>query len=84
MKMYHGTNYTAWEAIQKEGFLWGRKDVYWCGNLMDRVNYLATKQEYATKSDVLLEVDFPTVLKCDNWEYITYKPIPLLLIRRIT
>ncbi len=45
---YHGTTEEAWEEIQKEGVLWGRKDTYnECGSLMSRVTWLARKQQNA-------------------------------------
>ena len=92
MKLYHGTTKEAWEEIQKEKILWGRKNQYWCGNKMDRINWLAVKKEHAGLYDdkgitdrecILLEVDMPEVANHTYWEYVTYKPIPISRIKRI-
>jgi len=92
MIFYHGTTKKAWKEIQEEGALWGRKDQYWCGNKMSRINWLATKKEDAgiydehgvtNTSCVILEIDLPEVKRHDYWEYVTYDPIPISRIRRI-
>jgi len=92
MNLYHGTTEEAWKEIQKEGVLWGRKNQ--CnssGVRMSRINWLATKLEYAGIYDdrgitneecVLLEIDMPEV-ECKYWEYVTYDPIPIKRIRRV-
>ena len=94
MKMYHGTTEKAWREIQKEGILWGRKNQYWCRNKIDRINWLAIKQKHAgiynnigiTKQKcVILEIDMPEIKKIspDQWQYVTYNPIPISRIKRL-
>ena len=93
MKMYHGTTEEAWNEIQKDGMLWGRKNRIWEGHKLSRINWLATKKEYARVFEnnkhispeecVLLEVDMPDVKECDYWEYVTYEPILLSRVKRI-
>jgi RNA:NAD 2'-phosphotransferase (TPT1/KptA family) len=92
VKMYHGTTEEAWEEIQKEGVLWGRKNQFWCGNKMDRINWLASKKKFAGIYDnrgitkqpcVILEIDMPEIKEHKYWEYVTYDPIPISRIRRV-
>ena len=94
MKMYHGTTKETWKEIKKEGILWGRKNEYWCGNKMDRINWLAIRKEYAgiyndrgiTKQNcIILEIDMPEIKKVppEEWQHVTYEPIPICRIKRL-
>ena len=93
MKLYHGTTEEAWNEIQEEGVLWGRKNQFWCGNKMDRITWLAYKREHAgiydnrgiTKTPcVILEVEVPDIKHSDEaWQYVTYDPIPISKVKRI-
>ena len=63
MRFYHGTSIENWEAIQKEGFLFGRRFVTDNdGNIIkevDRCTYLAVDLEEAKQyGEVVLEVEY--------------------------
>ena len=92
MKFYHGTTQEYWNEIQKEGVLWGSKNCYWYGNKVDRVTWFAKNIKDAgiyndrglTKLPcVILEVDFPNIKSWDNWQMVSYNPIPLNRIKII-
>lgn len=95
MIFYHGTSKENWNAIQKEGILYGRRFVTDDnGNIIkevDRCTYLATDLEEAKcYGDVILQVKYnPLNSKHNNykegcWQVRVYEPIPLSNIRRIT
>jgi len=93
MKFYHGTTEKNWKEIQKEGVLWGRKDQYWMGNKMSRITYFAKNKEDAGIFDdrgitkekcVILEVDFPEFKEYHHWEFVTYDPIKIDRVKRIS
>jgi len=88
MKFYHGTSLEAWEAIQKDGQLWGERGT------PSRCTYLADDALTAAKfGEVLLEVEYTPggvdkIGQVDNyfpdcWQLRVYCPIPLSCIRRI-
>lgn len=63
MRFYHGTSKKNWKAIQKEGFLFGRRFVTDNdGNIIkevDRCTYLAVDLEEAKQyGEVVLEVEY--------------------------
>lgn len=87
MTFYHGTSKENWNAIQKEGILWGRR--YTTTNKgikeVDRCTYLAVDKEEAEQyGDVVLKVEYnPFNNPKDNnyiegcWQVRVYEPIPL-------
>ena len=89
MIFYHGTNKEKWDAIQKEGVLWGRRFIVDNnGNPIkevDRCTYLAVDKEVAEQfGDVVLKVEYsPFNNPKDNnyiegcWQVRVYEPIPL-------
>lgn len=89
MKFYHGTSKENWDAIQKEGFLFGRRYMIDSnGNTVkefDRCTYLAVDLEEAKcYGDVVLQVEYdPFKNKKKNnyidgcWQIRVYEPIPL-------
>ena len=95
MTFYHGTNKENWEAIQKEGVLYGRrfmtdKD----GNIVkevDRCTYLAVdKEEAECYGEVVLQVEYnpATHPHMNNyidgcWQVRVYEPIPISNIQII-
>jgi hypothetical protein len=93
MKLYHGTTEESWKEIQAEGVLWGRKNRLWEGRLLDRVTWLAVKNEHAGIFDergitnqpcVILEVEWPDeYIHPDCWQITTYEPIPISRVRRV-
>lgn len=89
MKFYHGTNEDAWNNIQKEGILFGRRFV---GNKeIDRCTYLAVDIEEAKcYGKVVLEVEYNPYehKKMNNyiedcWQLRVYEPIPISNINKI-
>ena len=90
MKFYHGTTEEHWKEIQKEGVLWGRKNQYWCGHKMSRINQFAKEKKNAgiyndkgltEKLCIILEVDFPEIKEWEGWQMTTYKPIPIARVK---
>lgn len=89
MIFYHGTSKENWDAIQKEGILFGRRYVLDNnGNIikeLDRCTYLAVDLEEAKcYGDVILQVEYnPLQNKEKNnytdgcWQLRVYEPIPL-------
>jgi hypothetical protein len=90
----HRTTESAWDAIQREGFLWGTHD-----GRSYRYTYLAPSECAPDPSfgPVLLEVDY-TPRGCgsgvDNygfdpppgevcWQFSVFVPIPLAQVRRV-
>lgn len=97
-KFYHGTNSEAWENIQKEGFLFGKRTIIdgeferlIPGYNISLCAYLTDDPEEAKcYGEVLLEVEYdPTKNPKDNnytegcWQFRVYEPIPLDKIKRI-
>lgn len=82
---YHGTSIETWEAIQKEGVLWGLRGG------PSRCTYLAADLEEAKcYGEVVLEIIYnPLEDKGNNnyiencWQMRVYSPISLENIRRI-
>ena len=106
MKFYHGTTKKNWNAIIKEGVLWGRPNTFWgkypdgdyrtnnegIGHKMSRVTWLAKNKQDAgiyngngltSKKCVILEIDFPEINWCNNWQITISEPIPINKIKRI-
>lgn len=92
MIFYHGTSQESWEAIQQEGFLYGRRYITDSnGKIIKEVNrctYLATDLEEAKYyGEVVLQVEYdPKSSKHDNyvdgcWQLRVYEPIPLSQIK---
>lgn len=88
MVFYHGTSKENWNAIQKEGILYGRRFITDNkGNItkeVDRCTYLAVDLEEAKcYGDVVLQVEYnPLNSKHNNykegcWQVRVYEPIPL-------
>ena len=89
MIFYHGTSKEKWDAIQKEGVLFGRRYITDNkGNIIREVNrctYLAVDLEEAKfYGDVILQVEYnPLKNKEKNnytddcWQLRVYEPIPL-------
>ena len=94
MIFYHGTSKENWNAIQKEGILYGRRFVTGNnGNIIkevDRCTYLAVDLEEAKcYGDVVLQVEYnPTNSKHNNykencWQIRVYEPIPLSNVTKL-
>ena len=95
MIFYHGTSKENWDAIQKEGILYGRRYITDNnGNIIKEVNrctYLATDLEEAKcYGDVILQVEYdPFKHKKKNnyidgcWQVRVYEPIPISKIQEI-
>lgn len=93
MTFYHGTSKENWNAIQKEGILYGRRFVIDNGNIIkevDRCTYLAVDLEEAKcYGDVVLQVEYnPLNSKHNNykegcWQVRVYEPIPISKIQEI-
>jgi hypothetical protein len=95
MIFYHGTSKENWDAIQKEGVLYGRRFVTDNdGNVIkeaDRCTYLAIDLEEAKcYGDVILQVEYdPFKHKNENnyidgcWQVRVYEPIPISKIQEI-
>lgn len=95
MIFYHGTSKERWDAIQKEGVLYGRRYVLGNnGNIikeLDRCTYLAADIEEAKcYGDVILQVEYnPLQNKEENnytddcWQLRVYEPIPLSNVTEI-
>ena len=95
MTFYHGTNKENWDAIQKEGVLYGRRYITDNnGNIIKEVNrctYLATDLEEAKHyGDVILQVEYdPFKHKKENnyidgcWQVRVYEPIPISKIQEV-
>ena len=95
MTFYHGTSKENWEAIQKEGVLYGRRYILGenCFPLkeVDRCTYLAVDLEEAKYyGEVVLQVEYdPFKRKKRNnyiegcWQVRVYEPIPLTDVKRI-
>lgn len=88
MVFYHGTSKENWNAIQKEGILYGRRYITDNnGNIIKEVSrctYLAVNIEEAKcYGDVVLQVEYnPINSKHNNykegcWQVRVYEPIPL-------
>lgn len=84
MKFYHGTSEENWEAIKKEGVLFGKHESY-------RYTYLTPNRETAERyGDVVLEVEYEPRCDCCDDNYIEYcsqfsvfVPIALVKIKRL-
>lgn len=95
MIFYHGTTKKNWEAIQKEGVLYGRRFISDNkGNPIKEVGrctYLAVDKEVAEQfGDVVLKVEYNPFNnpKHNNyiegcWQVRVYEPIPLSNIEKI-
>ena len=94
MVFYHGTSKENWNAIQKEGILYGRRFVTDNnGNIIkeiDRCTYLAVDLEEAKcYGDVVLQVEYnPSNSKHNNykegcWQVRVYEPIPIYNIQEV-
>lgn len=93
MTFYHGTSKDNWDAIQKEGILWGRRFIVDNdGNPIKEVcrcTYLAVDREEAEKyGDVVLKVEYNPYISpkhnnyvMDCWQVRVYEPIPLSQIK---
>jgi len=92
MIFYHGTSEENWEAIQKEGILYGRRFVIDNdGNVVkevDRCTYLATDIEEAKcYGNVVLQVEYDPFLSRHNnykencWQVRVYEPISISKIK---
>lgn len=96
--MYHATTEESWKEIQEEGVLWGRKNRYWMGKLMERCTWFAFDVKNArywmtdgskdwTESDVVLEVDTEDMFQPkqdeEDWQRMSCDPIPITSIKRI-
>jgi len=79
MKFYHRTTSEAWEAIQREGVLWGVGMSY-------RHTYLSPEPFDESYGDVLLEVLYEPGSMKDNyadgcWQFTVFEPIPLSCVK---
>ena len=95
MIFYHGTNKENWEAIQKEGVLFGKRCITDNDDNIikevSRCTYLATDFEEAKfYGDVVLQVEYdPLAHKEKNnyidgcWQVRVYEPIPISKIKEI-
>ncbi len=95
MIFYHGTNKENWDAIQKEGILWGRRYITDNnGNIIKEVNrctYLAIDlKEAKCYGNVILQVEYnPFKHKKKNnyidgcWQVRVYEPISISKIQKI-
>lgn len=94
MIFYHGTSKEKWDAIQKEGVLFGRRYITDNdGNVIKEVNrctYLAVDLEEAKcYGDIVLLVEYnPFDSKHNNykvgcWQIRVYEPIPLCNIIKL-
>lgn len=95
MTFYHGTNKENWDAIQREGILYGRRYITDNnGNIIKEVSrctYLATNLEEAKcYGDVILQVEYdPFIHKKENnyidgcWQVRVYEPIPISKIQEV-
>lgn len=94
MVFFHGTSKENWNAIQKEGILFGRRFVTDDnGNIIkevDRCTYLAVDLEEAKcYGDVVLQVEYnPLNSKHNNykegcWQVRVYEPIPISKIQEV-
>lgn len=95
MTFYHGTSKENWDAIQKEGVLFGRRFIVDNdGNIIkevDRCTYLAVdKTEAEQYGDVVLKVEYNPFKtpKHNNyiegcWQVRVYEPIPITDVEKI-
>lgn len=94
MVFFHGTSKENWNAIQKEGILFGRRFVTDDnGNIIkevDRCTYLAVDLEEAKcYGDVVLQVEYnPLNSKHNNykegcWQVRVYEPISISKIQEV-
>lgn len=95
MIFYHGTSKENWEAIQREGILYGRRYILGenCFPIkeVDRCTYLAVDLEEAKYyGDVVLQVEYDPMKPgaknnyCEGcWQVRVYEPIPLRDINKI-
>lgn len=95
MVFYHGTSKENWNAIQKEGILFGRRFVLnndgTIHHEVDRCTYLAVdKAEAEHYGDVVLKVDYDPFLHPkknnyidDCWQIRVYEPIPISKIQEV-
>ena len=95
MTFYHGTNKENWDAIQREGILYGRRYITDNnGNIIKEVSrctYLAVDLEEAKcYGDVILQVEYnPFKHKEKNnyiegcWQVRVYESIPISKIQKI-
>ena len=96
MTFYHGTSKENWEAIQKEGMLYGRRYILGENGFplkeVDRCTYLAVDLEEAKYyGEVVLRVEYdPFKRKKRNnyiegcWQVRVYEPIPLSAIKLLS
>ena len=83
MRLYHGTSSEAWQEIQQEGVLWGRR------NAPSRCTYLATNVEDAkVYGKIILAINYTPGSLTDNWvdgcwQVRVYDPLPIILVERI-
>lgn len=95
MIFYHGTSKENWDAIQKEGILWGRRFIVDNNGKpikeVCRCTYLAVDKEEAEQyGEVVLKVEYnPFNNPKDNnyiedcWQVRVYEPIPLTDVEKI-
>ena len=91
MTFYHGTDEESWNAIQKEGVLWGRRYVQEDDKIREvsRCTYLAVdEREAMLNGDIVLKVEYEPTDGNDNyvegcWQLRVYVPIPLKNVTRI-
>ena len=85
MTLYHGTSKETWNAIQKEGILFGRRISPITNKELPRCTYLAVdKEEAACYGDVVLQVEYNPFEhpKMNNyaygcWQMRVYEPISI-------
>jgi hypothetical protein len=81
MIWFHGTSLEAWDAICREGVLWGRRHAD--GMHPQRCTYLASDaKEARCYGEIVLRVDYCPGEGCDNfsegcWQIRVYDPIPI-------
>lgn len=86
---YHGTSEEAWESIQKEGILFGKRKIAGCN--ISRCTYLAVDLEEAKCcGPVVLEVNYDPIKDegpnnyCDGcWQIRVYAPIAIEKVKRV-
>lgn len=95
MIFYHGTSKENWEAIQKEGVLFGKRYITDNdGNIIkeiSRCTYLATDLEEAKRyGDVILQVEYDPLKHEESnnyidgcWQVRVYEPISISKIQEI-
>lgn len=95
MIFYHGTNQGAWEKIQKEGVLFGKRAVFdkefkRLYNISPCTYLTPDVEEAKCYGDILLEVEYdPFKNPVENnyvegcWQFRVYEPIPIKDVKQI-